>query len=57
MSGMFMTDADEAKYNEWTKEDIYKAYLIEVEAKQLLIKEVNKLNRRLAEIRYKAGDR
>ncbi len=49
---MFLTDMDEKKFNEWSKEDIFKAYLIEVEVRQALNIQVNKLNRRLAEVKY-----
>jgi len=50
----FKTKHDERKYDNWTKDDIYKAYLLEYEARMTLSKEVNKLNRILAEIRYHA---
>ena len=50
----FRTKHDEWKYNNWTKDDIYKAYLTEYEARMLLSKELNKLNRKLAEIRFHA---
>jgi len=50
----FKTKHDEWKYNNWTKDDIYKAYLLEYEARMMLSKELNRLNRKLAEIRYQA---
>jgi len=53
---MFLNKEDKEKYEKWTKQDIYEAYLAETEARKALNKEVNKLGRRLAEIRYKAGE-
>jgi len=55
MIGMFTTKEDKQKFDNWTKETIYEAYLLEVEARLTLNKEVNRLNRRLAEIRFMAA--
>jgi len=55
MTGMFTTKEDKQKFDNWTKETIYEAYLLEVEARLTLNKEVNRLNRRLAEIRFMAA--
>ena len=52
MNGMFLTKEDEERYNKYTKEDIYKAYLLEVETRKRLNIEVNKLHRQMAELRY-----
>lgn len=42
-------------YDGWNKEDIYQAYLSEHKARVLLNQEVNRLGRRLAEIKFLAG--
>ena len=52
MSGMFLTKHDEWQFNNWTKEQIYEAYLTEYKARMMLSKELNKLNRKLADIRH-----
>lgn len=41
------------KYNEWTKDQIYEAYVSEYNARIALNIEVNKLNRLIAEIKFK----
>jgi len=55
MNGMFLTKHDEWQFNNWTKEQIYEAYLTEVETRKMLNKELNRLNRKLAEIRHMAA--
>lgn len=57
MSGIFTTKEEEQKYNMWSKIQIYEAYLVEAKARQTLNKEVNRLNRKLAEIKYLTGHR
>ena len=57
MTGMFLTKDDKDKFDKWTKEEIYEAYLAEVVLKHKLNKEVNRLGRKLAEIRFMAGHR
>jgi len=51
----FKTKHDEWQYSNWTKDDIYKAYLLEYEARMTLSKECNRLNRKLAEVRHLVG--
>jgi len=53
----FLTKEDELQFDSWTKEQVYEAYLIEVEARKLANQEVNRLGRRLAEIKFMAGKR
>ena len=48
----FKSKHDEWKFNNWTKEDIYEAYLSEHETRMTLTKELNKLHRKLAEVRH-----
>lgn len=48
----FKSKNDEWKYNNWKKSDIYEAYLLEYEARMTLSKELNRLNRKLAEVRH-----
>ena len=48
----FKSKHDEWKYKQWTKDDLYKAYLLEYEARMTLSKELNRLNRKMAEIRH-----
>ncbi len=50
--GMFLSDEDEARFNAYTKEQIYESYLTEYIARKKLEEEVIRLNRKLAEIRY-----
>ncbi len=57
MSGMFLTKEDKKKFDGWDKHNIYEAYLAEVNERQKLNKEVNRLNRVLAEIKFLAGAR
>ena len=52
--GMFMTDKDKEKFDSWTKEQIYEAYLLEVEKSNKINKELNVANRLIAEIKFKA---
>ena len=49
---MFLSDEDEARFNAYTKEQIYESYLTEYIARKKLEEEVIRLNRVLAEIRY-----
>ncbi len=53
-TGMFLTDEDEARFNSYTKEQIYESYLTEYIARKKLEEEVTLLKRRIAEIRYMA---
>ena len=52
---MFLTKHDEWQFNNWTKEQIYEAYLTEYNTRMMLSKELNKLNRKLADIRHMAA--
>jgi len=56
MTGTFLSEEDQEKYEKWTKMEIYEAYLVETIARKVLNAEVNRLVRKLAEIRYKAGE-
>ena len=51
-TGMFLNKEDEARFNSYTKEDIYKSYMTEYIARKKLEQEVIRLNRERAEIRY-----
>lgn len=61
MIGVYMDDLefkkeeDKVKYNSWSKEQIYRAYLSERETRVSLNIQINKTNRRLAEIKFLAG--
>lgn len=50
--GIFSNKEDKEKFDKWTKEDIYKAYLLENTEKIRLNQEVNRLGRKIAEIRF-----
>ena len=52
----FLTKEDQEKFDSWTKEQIYEAYLLQVKANKQIIKERNNLRRKLAEVRYIAKD-
>lgn len=52
MTGIFTDKEAQEKFDKWSKEDIYKAYLVENKARISLNKEVINLNRKLAEIRF-----
>ncbi len=52
ITGMFLNKEDEARFNSYTKEDIYKSYMTEYVTRKKLEQEVIRLNRKLAEIRY-----
>ena len=52
--GMFLTDEDEARFESYTKEQIYEAYLTEYVTRKKHEEEVVRLKRRIAEIRYLA---
>lgn len=54
MSGIFTNQEDKDRFDSYTKEQIYEAYLLEHKERKRLTKEVNKLRTRLAEIKYKA---
>ena len=54
-NNLILSPKEEALFNGWTKEQIYEAYLSEHEARVLLNQEVNRLGRRLAEIKFMAG--
>ena len=49
---MFLTKEDEARFNSYTKEQVYESYLTEYITRKKLEQEVIRLNRKLAEIRY-----
>jgi len=49
--------ADQEKFDSYSKEQIYLAYLTEYQERIKANKEVNRLQRLLAEIRFKAGDK
>ena len=51
-TGIFSSKEEQEKFDSWTKEEIYEAYLAENQARVMLNKEVNKLKRKLAEVRY-----
>ena len=51
-NGMFSTKEDQEKFDTWTKEQIYEAYLLQVKANKQIIQERNNLRRKLAEVRY-----
>ena len=53
-TGMFTDKKAQEKFDKWSKEDIYEAYLVEAESRAILNKKVNRLNRKIAEIRYAA---
>ena len=55
--GVCMTKDEQDQFNQWSKEQIYEAYLVEHRAKVVLNKEVNRLARQLAEIKFMAGKR
>ena len=53
VNGMsFKTKEDEARFNSYTKEQVYESYLTEYITRKKLEQEVIRLNRKLAEIRY-----
>jgi len=47
---MFLTENDKERYQSWSKEQIFEAYLSEHYARVELNIEVNRLNRKIAEI-------
>ena len=51
----FKSKHDEWQYEQWTKDEVYQAYLSEYKTRMMLSKECNRLNRKLAEIRYAAS--
>jgi len=51
-NGMFLTKEDEVKFNNWTKKEIYEAYLLEFIARKRIESEIIRLERKLAEIRF-----
>jgi len=51
----FISEKDKEVFDTYTKEQIYIAYLEEREARVSLNIEMNRVNRKLAEIRYTAG--
>ena len=53
-TGMFSNKKAQDKFDKWSKEDIYEAYLVENQARVALNKEVNRLSRKIAEIRHAA---
>ena len=57
MTGAFLTKEDKDTFDKYTKEQIYEAYLIEFKERERLNKEVNRLGRKLAEIKFMAGGR
>lgn len=55
MNLTFTTKEERDKYESWTKEQIYKAYLLEVGKVEKITVELNRAYRRLAEARYVLG--
>ena len=55
--GMFMTKEDQERFDAWSKEDIYEAYIVEQKERKRLNTEVNKLGRKIAEIRFMASNK
>ncbi len=51
-TGMFSTKEAQDKYDEWSKDDIYEAYLSENRLRVELNKEVNKLRRVIIDIKH-----
>ena len=54
-TSMFMSKKDKERYDSWTKEQVYEAYLSEREARVKLNIEVNATNRLVAEIKFMAS--
>ena len=50
---MFMISEDKERFDSYTKEQIYESYLVERDARVMLNIELNKVNRLLAEIKFK----
>ena len=48
----FLTEKDKDRYDSWSKPQIYEAYLSETHARVELNIEVNRLRRKLAEIKF-----
>lgn len=51
---IILTDEEQDKFDVWTKMQVYEAYLSERLARMRLNVELNKVNRLLAEIKFKA---
>ena len=49
-----LTAKERLKYDSWSKEDIYEAYVLEHKKSQELTKEIHRLNHILARIRHEA---
>ena len=54
-NNIILSDKEREKFNKWSKEDIYKAFIAENKVRVMLNQEVNRLGRRLAEIKFLAG--
>ena len=52
---MFMTEKDKERFDSWSKEQIYEAYLVEREARVNMNIKLNATNRLLAEIKFMAS--
>ena len=52
MSGMFSDKKSQEKYDKWSKQDIYEAYLIEVEARTMLNETVKRMERQIASLKH-----
>jgi len=50
--GVSMTKEEKEIFDKWTKEQIYEAYLLEVEHSKQLNIEVSRLRRQIAEVRF-----
>jgi len=50
--GVSMTDEEKKRYDKWTKMQIYEAYMLEEQLRHNLVKEINELRRKLAEVRH-----
>lgn len=53
-TGIFTNTKDKEQFDNWSKEQIYEAYLLEHRARSELGRRVVQLERRIAEIRYLA---
>jgi len=51
-TGVSMTKEEQEIFDKWTKEQIYEAYLLEVNHSKQLNNEVNRLRQKLAEVRF-----
>lgn len=52
MSDLKFNEEQQRQFDSWTKEQIYEAYLSENRARMNLNKEVNRLRRKIAEVKH-----